>query len=89
MIANPYKYYIFHFQIFYQPESTKGKGILGFLDLFRTPNIRKNTIIIYYIWFSSSIVYYGLTLNSNEFGASIFVYMSIGKGVKVKELLFE
>ncbi len=28
------------------------------------------------------MIYYGLTLNSNDFGASLFVYFSIGKGIK-------
>jgi hypothetical protein len=36
--------------------------------------------IVYYLWFATSIVYYGLTLNSNDFGASLFVYFSVGKG---------
>ena len=57
-----------------------GHGILGFLDLFKTPNMRKKTLIVYYCWFATSFVYYGLTLNSNDFGASLFVYFSVGKG---------
>ena len=51
-----------------------------FFDLFRRPNLRKKTLILYYVWFANSFVYYGLTLNSNNFGASVFVYFSIGKG---------
>jgi hypothetical protein len=43
--------------------------------------LRKKTFIVYYLWFATSIVYYGLTLNSNDFGASLFAYFSIGKGV--------
>ncbi len=35
-----------------------------FLDLFRTPNMCKKTLIQYYLWFTCSMVYYGLTLNS-------------------------
>ena len=57
-----------------------GEGMLGFLDLFKTPNMRKKTLIIYYLWFASTFVYYGLTLNSNGFGASLFVSFMIGKG---------
>ena len=56
-----------------------GHGLLGFLDLFRTPNMRKKTLIIYYSWFATSFVYYGLTLNTNKSG-SLFVMFSIGKG---------
>ena len=62
-------------------EGERGRGILGFLELFKTPNLRKNTLIIYYMWFSTSLVYYGLTLNSNKKG-SLFVYFSLGKVVE-------
>ena len=60
----------------------KGKGILGFTELFKTPNLRKKTLIIYYMWFSTSMVYYGLTLNSNsqETQYSLFINYSLGKG---------
>jgi hypothetical protein len=63
-----------------QHHQGSGKGYLGFLELFKTPNLRKKTFIVYYLWFTTSLVYYGLTLNSNDFGASLFTYFSIGKG---------
>ncbi|CAM1297597.1 Uncharacterised protein g1865 [Pycnogonum litorale] len=48
------------------------------LDLFRRPNIRRNTLILFYNWFVVSFVYYALTLNSNTFGSkSIFTTMTI------------
>ena len=59
--------------------AVKGKGILGFTELFKTPNLRKKTLIIYYMWFSTSMVYYGLTLNSNS-QDSLFINYSVGKG---------
>ena len=43
--------------------------------------MRMKTIIIYYLWFAIATVYYGLVLNSNNFGASLFVYFSLGKGI--------
>ena len=61
-------------------KATTGHGIFGFLSLFRYPNLRMKTLIVYYIWFATSFVYYGLTLNSNDYGASLFVSYSIGKG---------
>ena len=57
-----------------------GRGIFGFLELFKTPNLRMKTLIIYYLWFSTSMVYYGLTLNSNNVG-NYFVTYSVGKGM--------
>ena len=65
-----------------------GEGMLGFLDLFKTPNMRKKTLIIYYLWFASTFVYYGLTLNSNGFGASLFVSFMIGKGDWQSNMLY-
>ena len=36
-----------------------------FLDLFKSPNLRKNTLIQYFNWFTTTFVYYGLTLNAD------------------------
>ena len=55
-----------------------GKGLLGIFTLFKTPNLRMKTIILYYLWFATSIVYYGLTLNSNNKG-SLMVVFTMGK----------
>ncbi|PAV81376.1 hypothetical protein WR25_09358 [Diploscapter pachys] len=33
------------------------------IDLFRTPNLRKKTLIVTYIWVMNAIIYNGLTLN--------------------------
>ncbi len=35
------------------------------LDLFKTPNLRRITLISWFIWFSNIFVYYGLTLNTD------------------------
>ena len=36
------------------------------LDLFKTPGLRRGTLIMYYLFFTNSFVYYGLTLNSGK-----------------------
>jgi len=36
------------------------------LDLFKTPGLRRSTLIMYYLFFTNSFVYYGLTLNSGK-----------------------
>jgi len=32
-------------------------------DLFKTPHLRKSTLIMFYLWFTNNLVYYGLTFN--------------------------
>ena len=58
-----------------------GSVMLNFFALFKHPNLRMKTLIVYYIWFATSFVYYGLTLNSNNYGASLLATYSIGKGI--------
>eukprot|EP00092_Neocalanus_flemingeri_P003804 GFUD01004097.1.p1 GENE.GFUD01004097.1~~GFUD01004097.1.p1 ORF type:complete len:559 (-),score=90.28 GFUD01004097.1:300-1976(-) len=36
------------------------------LDLFKKPGLRRSTLIMYYLFFTNSFVYYGLTLNSGS-----------------------
>ena len=55
-------------------------GIFAFVNLFKTPNMRKKTLIIYYCWFATAMIYYGLTLNSNNVGGSLFQIYTFGKG---------
>ena len=68
-----------------KPPATKDTGpkqrgsSLGFLQLFMWPNLRKKTLILYYMWFSTALIYYGLTLNSNTLGTDLFTTFSIGK----------
>ena len=44
-------------------DEDKGSGG-NIFDLFKTPNLRKNTLISYFNWFSASFVYYALTFDS-------------------------
>lgn len=36
------------------------------LNLFKTPSLRRCTIIMYYLWFTNNLVYYGLTFNAGK-----------------------
>ena len=47
------------------PETESGSGS-SLMDLFRTPGLRRTSLIMFYLWFTNSFVYYGLTLNSGS-----------------------
>ncbi|XP_061096306.1 solute carrier family 22 member 13-like [Conger conger] len=43
------------------------------LDLFRIPYLRKCFLAMCYLWFVTSLVYYGLSLNVGNFGLDIYL----------------
>lgn len=51
----------------------------GTLDLFKTPNMLKKTLIICGCWFANSVVYYGLSLNAGKLnGNPYFIIFLMG-----------
>ncbi|TDH00047.1 hypothetical protein EPR50_G00183370 [Perca flavescens] len=44
-----------------------------FIDLVRTPKMRKHSLIVFYLWFANVLVYYGLSLNISDFGMNIYL----------------
>ncbi|XP_075900872.1 solute carrier family 22 member 7-like [Nelusetta ayraudi] len=44
-----------------------------FVDIFRTPNIRKLSIYLGLVWFGAELTYYGISLNIAGFGLSLFL----------------
>ncbi|KAM4606047.1 solute carrier family 22 member 13-like [Polymixia lowei] len=54
-----------------EAEGTSKTG--NMLDLFRLSYLRKRVIIMGYIWFSTSLVYYGVSLNVGNFGLDIYL----------------
>ncbi|XP_034001883.1 solute carrier family 22 member 13-like [Trematomus bernacchii] len=43
------------------------------LDLFRISYLRRRALIMSYLWFATSLVYYGLSLNVGNFGLNIYL----------------
>ncbi|XP_033000006.1 solute carrier family 22 member 2-like isoform X2 [Lacerta agilis] len=57
-----------------QSEEEMGdKPIPLFLDLVRTPQIRKHTLILMYSWFTSSVLYQGLIMHMGIGGGNIYL----------------
>lgn len=47
------------------------------IDLVRTPTIRKQSLILFYLWFVNVLVYYGLSFNISDFGMNIYLTQMI------------
>uniref|UniRef100_A0A3P9PXW0 Si:dkey-166k12.1 n=1 Tax=Poecilia reticulata TaxID=8081 RepID=A0A3P9PXW0_POERE len=43
------------------------------MDLIQTPQMRKRTIILFYIWFVNVLVYYGLSLGVSRLGTDLYL----------------
>lgn len=54
-------------------EETGEKLNPSFLDLVRTPQIRKHTLILMYNWFTSSVLYQGLIMHVGLAGGNIYL----------------
>ncbi|XP_070788719.1 solute carrier family 22 member 2-like [Pituophis catenifer annectens] len=57
-----------------QPEEEMSdKPNPSFIDLVRTPQIRKHTLILMYTWFTSAVVYQGLIMHLGIGGGNIYL----------------
>ena len=59
------------------------------LDLFKTPNLRKNTLIQYFNWFTVVLVYYGLTLNADTLiPGNVYINFSVSGLIEIPSNIF-
>lgn len=56
-----------------QPASYGEQPSAGVMDLFRAKQIRKNTLLLFVIWFSVYLAYYGLVLNMGKIGGNLYI----------------
>ena len=53
------------------------------IDLFRFPALRRTTVIMYYLWFTNNLVYYGFTLNAGKlFPGDLHINMLISAALE-------
>ncbi|XP_006812741.1 organic cation transporter protein-like, partial [Saccoglossus kowalevskii] len=55
----------------------------SYLDLLRLPNMRKKSLKLFYIWFTISLVYYGLSLNTSNLGGNDYLNAFVSGAVEV------
>ncbi|XP_007943898.1 solute carrier family 22 member 13 [Orycteropus afer afer] len=53
------------------------------LDLFRYPQLRKVTLILFCVWFVDSLTYFGLSLQVGDFGLDIYLTQLVFGAVEV------
>ncbi|GMT34989.1 hypothetical protein PFISCL1PPCAC_26286, partial [Pristionchus fissidentatus] len=58
----------------------------GFLDLLTTPELRKRSLVVFYLWPVVSMVYYGLSMKSDILGGDIYVNFIIGGFIEMPAL---
>ncbi|KAG9511371.1 Solute carrier family 22 member 1 [Fragariocoptes setiger] len=47
------------------------------IDLFRWPNLRTYTMILFFVWACDSFIYYGIALRMSQFGRNLFVNFTL------------
>ncbi|KAM9337189.1 solute carrier family 22 member 13-like [Symphorus nematophorus] len=57
------------------------------LDILRIPYLRKRTLIMGFNWFSTSLLYYGLSLNVGSFGLNFYLTQFIFGVVEIPAML--
>ncbi|XP_026570306.1 solute carrier family 22 member 15-like isoform X2 [Pseudonaja textilis] len=61
----------------------KDNSTPGVLNLVTHPILRWRTVILMYIWYVCSFVYYGLTLNAGELGGNLYLNVALSGLVEV------
>ena len=50
----------------FTPPTTEDQPSASFLDLFRSRRLLSRTLVMYFLWFTTNLVYYGLCLNTDS-----------------------
>ncbi|KAI6229142.1 Organic cation transporter protein [Aphelenchoides fujianensis] len=68
-------------------DKTTRRKTYGFLDLLRTPKIRKISLGIFFCWPVVSMVYYGVSMNTNFLGGDLYKTFIFGALMEVPAVL--
>lgn len=64
-------------------ESSGGRKY-SYLDLLRTPKLRRIAMVTATVWFSVAFTYYGISLNITGFGLNIYLTQLIYGAIEVR-----
>ncbi|XP_063002163.1 solute carrier family 22 member 6-A-like [Elgaria multicarinata webbii] len=66
-----------------QKETPSAKSSFTVADLVRTPTMRRITCCLCFVWFSTSFAYYGLAMDLQNFGVSVYLIQVIFGAVDI------
>ncbi|XP_078577475.1 organic cation transporter protein-like isoform X1 [Branchiostoma floridae x Branchiostoma japonicum] len=66
-----------------EEKAKKMKKLYTFVDLFRTPNLRKWTVNIFFNWIVNTLVYYGISLNTAALSGNMYLNFAISGFVEI------
>uniref|UniRef100_U5ETI5 Putative synaptic vesicle transporter svop n=1 Tax=Corethrella appendiculata TaxID=1370023 RepID=U5ETI5_9DIPT len=69
-------------------ENNKDEPKASIIDLFRYPNLRKRSLIIFFAWYVNSLTYYGLSWNTNNLGGNALLNFVISGAVEIPGYTF-
>ncbi|EEZ98159.1 organic cation transporter protein isoform X1 [Tribolium castaneum] len=64
-------------------ESDSETEPVSVMDLFKTRQMRKKTLLLFVIWFSVYLVYYGLVLNLGNIGGDLYINSILSGSVEI------
>ncbi|CAH1251990.1 SLC22A5 [Branchiostoma lanceolatum] len=70
-----------------EEDSEKKEKLYTFIDLFRTPNLRKWTVNIFFNWIVNTFVYYGISLNTAALSGNFYLNFAISGFIEIPAYL--
>jgi OCT family organic cation transporter-like MFS transporter 4/5 len=64
------------------------KTTYTFIDILRTPNLRKRTFVLWYCWFVVCLVFYGLSLNASNLAGNPYLTFAAMGVVELPAFIF-
>lgn len=58
------------------------------LNVMKHPKLRRSTLIMYFTWFINAFVYYGISLNIQDFGGNLFISFLIAGLIEFPSYIF-